>query len=93
MDSKRIACIWLAMVFVFVGTIAFSQTDSDPVIQEIIEDMSEDMPEDYDFSELAERLNFYHKNPVEVNKITRDQLQELFFLTPLQINALMEHRT
>src|SRR5687768_8210204 len=92
MSFKAITCISFIIAFALSGEAAFSQTEADPVIQQIIEDMSEDMAEDFDFSELTERLSFYQKHPVEINKITREQLQELLFLTPLQINAFMEHR-
>ncbi|HUH33344.1 MAG TPA: hypothetical protein VLZ28_05280 [Daejeonella sp.] len=92
MSFKPIICVWLFISIAFSGNIAFSQTETDPVIQEIIEDMSEDLAEDFDFSELTERLSFYRDHPAEVNRITREQLQELFFLTPLQINAFLEHR-
>ena len=92
MSFKSIICVCFSTVIAFSGKLAFSQTEADPVIQQIIEDMSEDMAEDFDFSELTERLSFYQKHPVEINKITCEQLQELLFLTPLQINAFLEHR-
>lgn len=92
MNFRRTVSILLSLFIFFFSRIAFSQSETDPIVQQVIEELSEDMPEDFDFSDLIERLNFYRKNPVEVNKISRDQLNELFFLTPLQINALLEHR-
>ncbi len=80
------------LISAFSCNLAFGQTETDPAVQQIIEQLAEELPEDFDFSDLTERLNFYRKNPVEVNRITRDQLQELFFLSPLQIGAFLEHR-
>lgn len=92
MSFRIAACIFCSIAITFCEQVAFSQTEADPVIQQIIEDMSQDLAEDFDFSEMAERLSFYRKHPVEINKISREQLQELLFLTPLQINAFLEHR-
>lgn len=69
-----------------------SQTETDLFIEQIIESISENTAEDFDYSELVERLNYYNKNPFNLNKVTGEQLQELVFLTPLQINALIHHR-
>lgn len=92
MSSRIIATICLTLLLLIADQEAFSQVDSDPLIQQIIEDISENVPEDFDFSELAERLSLYLKNPVEINKISREQMQELFFLSPLQINAFLDYR-
>jgi hypothetical protein len=69
-----------------------AQTDSNPIVEQIIEELSENLSEDFDYSELTERLNFYHKYPVEINAVTYDQLKELFFLSPLQIANFIDHR-
>jgi hypothetical protein len=93
MISKIIVWPWLILCLVLSNQVAFSQAEADPLIEQIIEDISEDLPEDFDFSDLNERLNFYHKNPLDINKVTGEQLQELFFLSPVQINAFLEYRT
>ncbi|MBC7915634.1 MAG: hypothetical protein H7Y07_16110 [Pyrinomonadaceae bacterium] len=74
------------------GNKVSAQTDSSTIVEQIIEEMSESLSEDFDYSELTERLNFYYKYPVEINAISYDQLKELFFLSPLQIANLLDHR-
>lgn len=64
--------------------------DQDPV-KDILESQAENLPDDYDVSELAERLNYYLKHPINLNKATAAQLKELMFLSPLQINNLLEN--
>ncbi len=71
---------------------AKSQTDNDPVVDQIIESLSENAKEEADYPDLAERLNFYRKHPADINKISFQQLQELVFLSPVQINAFLLHR-
>ena len=88
--NKKISII-VAFTLGFWNT-SFAQNEIDPIVIQIIDDLSDDLPEDFDFSELTERLQFYRKNPVEINKISQEQLQELFFLNQIQIHAFLDHR-
>jgi hypothetical protein len=54
--------------------LVIAQTETEPVIEEIIESITEDAEEDFDYSELVERLNYYHKNPIDLNKVLTEQL-------------------
>lgn len=60
-------------------------------LADIIESQAENLPDDYDLSELTERLEYYLKHPIDLNKATPAQLKELVFLSPLQISNLFEH--
>lgn len=80
----------------FVSTIfCFSRNtlaqQNDPVIEAVMESMAANQTEDYDYTELAERLEFYKTHKINLNKTNRQQLQELVFLNPLQISAFFEH--
>ena len=68
------------------------QSENDAVIEVIIESIAESVGEDFDYSELVERLNFYRKNPIDINRTEREQLQELMFLSPLQVAQILEYR-
>ena len=67
-----------------------AQTTMD--VEQIVESVAQNYSEDFDYSVLTDRLNFYQKNPININKVGKEHLQELFFLSPLQINALLNHR-
>lgn len=69
-----------------------SQTEADLLLEPIIESITENVEEDFDYSELLERLYYYRKNPLNINRVSAEQLQELVFLSPLQISALIKHR-
>ena len=71
---------------------AFAQTAAELIIEQIVESVTEDAGEDFDYSEFAERLNYYYKNPINLNKALPEQLNELIFLSPPQINALLHYR-
>ena len=69
---------------------AYSQDDD--IIERILDIVSRDPGEDQDYSDIAERLNYYRKNPIDLNTATQEQLKELIFLTPVQINQILIHR-
>ena len=71
---------------------ALAQTEAELIIEQIVESVTEDAGEDFDYSEFTERLNYYYKNPVNLNKALPEQLNELIFLSPPQINALLHYR-
>ncbi len=79
-------------ILVFSTLIVRSQTPVDPLIEQLIESIAESSPDDFDYSELVERLTYYSKHPFNINKVTAEQLQELVFLSPVQINAFLNHR-
>lgn len=79
-------------VLLFFTLTVRSQTPVDLMVEQIIESVTENAEEDFDYSELVERLNYYSRNPLNINKVTSEQLQELVFLSPLQINAFLNHR-
>lgn len=78
-------------VFMVSGHIAFGQSVTDPVIEQLIEEIAQNQSEDFDVSELTERLNDYRRHPIDINKAGKEQLQELVFLLPVQIDALLKH--
>lgn len=85
-------------VLVFISAaIAFAhdlraQGGSDPVIENIVEMAAEYADAEYDYSELMERLYFLKKHPLDVNKVRAEQLQDLLFLSPLQVERLLSYR-
>ncbi|MEO8794413.1 MAG: helix-hairpin-helix domain-containing protein [Daejeonella sp.] len=79
-------------ILIFPCKLAFCQTVSTSIVNQLIEELTENNDEEVDYSELSERLNYYLKYPVEINKINYNQLKELFFLNPLQINNFLNHR-
>ncbi len=65
--------------------------NTDAIIEYIIESVAENLGEDFDYTEMVDRLNYYHKNPLNLNKATKAQLSELVFLNQVQINDLLDH--
>ncbi len=79
------------LCFCLVAKIGLAQQGNDAVIEYILESIAENQSEDFDYSELVETLNNYRRNPINLNKTNREQLKELVFLNPIQIDNLLEH--
>src|SRR5690554_5748426 len=71
---------------------AHAQTEMDLVFERLTELEAEELAEDFDFSELAERLVFYQRNPIDLNRTDGRELRELQFVPQLFIDNLLEHR-
>lgn len=65
--------------------------NADAIIEYIIESVAENLGEDFDYTEMVDRLNYYRKNPLNLNKASKAQLNELVFLNQVQINDLLNH--
>ncbi len=60
-------------------------------IQSLLEDLDEES--DFDFNTLTEILTNRLINPLDINEASEEELTELLFLSDIQINALLKHRS
>lgn len=89
MPFKFLVCILLFGAVQY----SFAQTpDPEIIVEDLIEDIIEETDEELDFSEISERLNYYLKNPIDLNKAENQDLVELYFLSPFQIQELLTYR-
>jgi hypothetical protein len=80
----------ILMLFLW-SNISFAQQASIDFIKSLIESVAEDLPADYDLSELEERLLHYYKHPINLNGATIEELNDLIFLSPIQLNNIRQH--
>lgn len=78
-------------IIILLPGICFGQSEDRDLIDQIIEYIAENAVEDHDYSEITERLIFYKKHPLDINGIQKEQLQELVFISPIQITNLLLH--
>lgn len=81
----------IVIVLLLLSYSVNAQTQDDNFIRDLIESIAENLPEDYDLSELQDRLTFFKKHPINLNKTTPEELKSLVFLSPLQIGNLFNH--
>lgn len=84
--------LFLLIVSLFAPLESVSQEESSEIIDQILELITRDPSEDSDYSDLVERLNFYQRSPMDLNKASAEQLKELIFLSPIQINEIINHK-
>jgi len=89
--------LFLFCIILLCGTTSlFSQEENDPqklqVIEQRIELIAESIgDEELDLNTVFDALSGFYDHPINLNKTTPEELQELLLLTDVQINALFEH--
>jgi len=81
------------LIFCFLAVIAllsFGQ-ENNQLLEEIVEQIAEENDEELDYGELYEALYYFAENPINLNKTTKEELRELYFLNAYQINKLLVH--
>lgn len=91
--------VGILFFIIFIPLILKSQNDSippgDPIEnEELIENFIENTNEDieFDFNTTFENLQTYVRNPIDLNAASRNDLEELIFLTDIQIQSLLDYR-
>ena len=86
MNGKSIV---FTALLLFVYSTLYAQEDV--AIKNITMALADQIPVGADLEELTERLAYLSKHPLDLNHILPEQLKELIFLSPLQINSLFLH--
>ncbi|MXV52217.1 hypothetical protein GS399_14660 [Pedobacter sp. HMF7647] len=82
---------YFCIILLFVPFYSAAQTEIDPVLEPILESIAESAGDNFDYSELAERLNYHYRHKINLNNASREDLQELTFLSPLQIQTILDY--
>ncbi|SUJ05734.1 Helix-hairpin-helix motif [Sphingobacterium spiritivorum] len=88
-DPIRIVITGLLLSLCFCTA---AQEKIEQLEEELIEQLNEATDEFADISEYTERLRYFLRNPIDLNKTDGRDLSELLFLTPVQIAHLLDHR-
>ncbi len=88
--------IYLLGAFLLVFQAAFSQNDiedlkRDNLIEKKIENIAEGSDQEQDYTNLVDDLIEISRNPLNLNRASREDLQQLNMLDELQINNLIAH--
>jgi len=69
-----------------------TEEEKNKIIEQRVEYLVDNAEEsDVDYTTIFEQLAFYYDKPLNLNRATLSELQELSILTDLQINALLNH--
>jgi len=80
--------------FLLLALPAIAQENTRPTldIQQLMERLFPIQDEDLDYEALYELLLELYQNPLEINRVTADELLATYLLAPPQIKALIDHR-
>ncbi|MDA8648178.1 helix-hairpin-helix domain-containing protein [bacterium] len=87
---KKALAILTLLLISFQGV---TQISKDEIIQQRIEFISEQLEtENLDLTDVVVQLEFYYDHPLNLNSANKEQLNELWLLSEIQINDLLLHR-
>ena len=87
----KTVCLIIGLLFV----IKFSQAQQpalEQTLENIIESMNQDQGENIDFQQILDDLSYLSQHPISINSASREELQQLFFLSEFQIDDLIEFK-
>ncbi|XOV68810.1 MAG: hypothetical protein ACFHU9_06430 [Fluviicola sp.] len=81
------------LTFLLLSFHGLSQLSKEEIIQQRIEFISEQLEtENLDLTDVVVQLEYYYDHPLNLNSATKEQLDELWLLSDIQINDLLLHR-
>lgn len=80
------------LIIICTIQVSYGQTENESFIEGLIENLAENSASEIDYSELSEKLHFIKENPLDLNTVSYSELTELQFLSPLQIENLLNYR-
>jgi hypothetical protein len=81
------------MLFLTYGKISFCQDYTvNEFIEGIIEQQTLDETSTYNLEEVQEQLEYYYKNPLDINTASRQELADLLLLNGFQITSIIDYR-
>jgi hypothetical protein len=91
--SSKVLVLAIAFSLLTVSLLAQTALPTDNSLQEIIENnAAQTETESFDFDGYVDELENFRKRPLDLNKASVNDLNDLTFLTPQQINSLVNHR-
>lgn len=88
----------LAVIFIALSLPIVTQGQNSDEINEVIANLVAAFIEnsgeegDFDFNTMYEEFENLRVNPINLNKVNRTELQEMFFLNEVQISNFLDHR-
>ena len=95
MKLSKTNIFWL-FFFIFLSiSDVYPQVPDNEFINQIVETLAskeENSEENLDYSDLFEALSYYYLNPLNINNASKEELEKLKILSPLQIDAIINYR-
>ncbi len=92
MQKEILTIILLLVIYIFQVNAQDKQFDSENYESEILESVAENTDNEIDATSLTEELQYYLQHPLDINTASQKDFEKLQFLTPFQINSIIEYR-
>lgn len=83
----------IIVLFIALSSLSYGQESlNERIIEHLIEDLVEELGEEYDYGQLNERLTFFSEFKIDLNETDGEELKDLPFLSPFQIENILKYR-
>lgn len=86
---------WLSVAILLMFAVVQLRAQDDAsrrqAIETLLEDISENTDDESDLEQLAEDLDFYLQNPININATNAEELSKLHFLNEFQVASLLDY--
>ncbi len=89
-STLRLLILLCGITTVIAQTANAQNRNTEEWIESILANTDEDA--ELDLNTVLEQIEYYRDRPFDINKVSRDQLSDLFFLTDLEIESIINHR-
>lgn len=69
----------------------YASAQHDDLINRVLEKYTETTDQEFDYQDLYDQLALLADNKMNINTATKSDLLRLFFLSPVQVNAILDH--
>ncbi|MRT91590.1 helix-hairpin-helix domain-containing protein [Ancylomarina sp. 16SWW S1-10-2] len=89
---KAFIILLIITLFSSANLLGQNTASKNDIIERIIENIAENSDEELDYTDLVEKFNELFDNPINLNKASKEDLEELHLLSDYQIQNLIEYR-
>jgi hypothetical protein len=79
---------------IFLGTVQsiYSQKIELDFMRDVIEKYIENIESELDYTDLYDQIEYYYRNPININSASYNDLLKIPLITPLKAQAIFQHR-
>lgn len=88
----KLLSLGIAIFFVGISPVLSQVAKTNEAFENIIEEISNSTDEELDYNTLFDDLYNYYYNPLNLNGVTKEQLEKIKFLNEIQINNILSYQ-
>lgn len=91
-SKSYIGLVSLFLFILYVKNSYAQERKAEDLIEQLVEQLADEMGDEQDYDAITDRLLYYYQFKINLNRTQGEELKELSFLFPAQIESLLNHR-